>query len=322
MTINSMQEIANIIAQKDNYILVGHAIPDGDCIGSLLGLYLGLAGTGKHCQIWLEDPVPHIYRYLRGTEKIATPVAASKGSIIIYLDCSDARRVGERVFTFLEQDTCSINIDHHSTNEFFALYNLVDTQAAATAEIIFRLLKCLHIPMDRHIASALYTGILMDTGRFCYSNTTSQTLRIAAELLEAGVDQEAARINLFESRPPQEMHLLSQALQSLEISSDGKIAWMTLSYDQVKNLGALEVYPEDVINYTRMIAGVKVGLLFRETSPGLVKIGFRSKDTVDVAAIAAQWGGGGHKQAAGARQSGTLEEIKARVIASVRDVIR
>jgi phosphoesterase RecJ-like protein len=177
------------------------------------------------------------------------------------------------------------------------------------------------ITLNKDIASALYAGIVMDTGRFSYSNTTSRTLRTAAALLETGLDRDAIRINLFESRPRAEIQLLGEALQSLAFSEDGRVAWMTLSYQQLSDLNALEVYPEDIINYTRMIKGVEVGLLFREINPGVVKIGFRSKNKVDVAALAAKYGGGGHKQAAGARQSGTLDGIKNLVISSVRDVL-
>lgn len=321
MITNTIQEIADKLWSGDNFILVGHAIPDGDCIGSLIGLYLGLLSAGKKCHMILGDPVPQIYRYLQGTDKIKMPVEELEESIIIYLDCSDAERVGEKVSGSLNKAQCTISIDHHYTNDYFADLNLVDGEAAATAEIIFLLLDTMKIPLDKDIASALYAGIVMDTGRFSYSNTTGQTMRIAAALLDTGLDRDSIRINLFESRPREEIQLLREALQSLEFSSDGRIAWMTLSYEQLTNMNAQEVYPEDIINYTRMIAGVEVGLLFREINPGIVKIGFRSKNKVDVSAIAAQWGGGGHRQAAGARQSGPLAEVKKLVITSVRDVI-
>jgi phosphoesterase RecJ-like protein len=321
MIINTLQQISEKLRAEDNFVLVGHAIPDGDCIGSLVGLYLGLRSIGKNCAMYLADPVPPIYRYLNGTEQIQPLKETVIARTVVYLDCSDAMRVGENAVNYIAQPQVTINIDHHYTNELFAHYNLVDAQAAATAEIIFNLLDNMGIRIDKDIANALYAGIVMDTGKFSYSNTTGQTLRTAAALLETGLDKDAVRINLFESRPRAEIQLLSAALQSLAFSDDGRIAWMTLSYPQMCELDALEVYPEDIINYTRMIQGVEVGLLFREISPGVIKIGFRSKHKVDVAAIAAKWGGGGHKQAAGARTSGTLEDVQRLVISSVRDVL-
>ncbi|HEX3011485.1 MAG TPA: bifunctional oligoribonuclease/PAP phosphatase NrnA [Syntrophomonadaceae bacterium] len=322
MITNSIEDIASKLWELDNFILVGHATPDGDCVGSLAGLYSGLVSIGKKCDMFLADPVPPIYHYLQVTDKIQLLNADVECSTLIYLDCSDAKRVGDKSFDYLHYSQCNINIDHHYTNDFFADYNLVDAGAAATAEIIYHLLKTMSIPITQNIASALYAGLVMDTGRFSYSNTTGQTLRTAADLLDTGLDRDAMRINLFESRPREEIHLLGEALKSLTFSNDGKIAWMTLSYKQLNNMNMLNVYPEDIINYTRMIAGVEVGLLFREIEPGLIKIGFRSKDKIDVSAIAAQWGGGGHKQAAGARQHGLLEEIEKLVITSVRDVIK
>ena len=321
MKTDNLQQIADKLWAEDNFILVGHAIPDGDCIGSLVGLYLGLASVGKKCSMFLADPVPPIYRYLAGSDKIEILNQGISGETIVYLDCSDVQRVGEKEAGYLKKTRCTINIDHHYTNDVFADYNLVDAGAAATAEIIFNLLDAMKIKLNQDIASALYTGIVMDTGRFNYSNTTSRTMRIAAALLDTGLDLDAIRINLFESRPRKEIQVLGQALQSLAFSEDGRIAWVCLSYEQLTDMNAVEIYPEDIINYTRMIAGVEVGLSFREIEPGIVKIGFRSKNQADVSAIAARWGGGGHKKAAGARQNGTLEEVTRLVIASVRDVL-
>lgn len=319
---NSFNEIAKQLQQHDNYIIVGHAIPDGDCIGSMVGLYLALNSMGKKVSMVLQDPVPPIYHYLLGTDKIQGPEPLSDVTNTVYLDCSDKQRVGEKVSTMLPADNCTINIDHHETNDFFAAFNLVNARASATAEIIYELLEVMGINMTADIANALYAGIVMDTGSFKYSNTTSNTFKVAASLLDKGVNQNAARINLFESKSRQEVLLLRQALQSIEFTDNGQIAWMTLPYQETYELGALKLHPEGIINYTRMIEGVEVGLLFRETDPGIIKIGFRSKGEINVAALAAEFNGGGHKQAAGARMEGTLEEVKKTVLARVRDVIK
>lgn len=269
----------------------------------------------------LKDKVPPIYRYLPFADEIKEPEQTADGRITIFLDCSDAERVGQEILALLPVNNCTINIDHHETNEFFGTYNFINPRAAATAEIIYELLKVMNVVITPVIANALYIGIVMDTGSFKYSNTTSNTFIIAARLLENGVNQGLARINLFESKSRREVLLLRLALQSLDFSDDGKIAWMTLPYQETADLDALDLHPEGIINYTRMIEGVEVGLLFRETSPGVVKIGFRSKNQIDVAALAGEFRGGGHKQAAGARMEGTLKQVKDTVITRVRDVI-
>jgi phosphoesterase RecJ-like protein len=288
----------------------------------MIGLYSALAFMGKKVSMVLQDKVPSIYHYLRFSNKIKEPEQPVQGEITIFLDCSDAQRVGSTALTLLPVHNCTINIDHHETNEFFGTYNFVNSRASATAEIIYDLLKVMNVKITPEIANPLYAGIVMDTGSFKYSNTTSNTFKIAGELLDNGVNQSSARINLFESKSRQEILLLRLALQSIDFSDDGKIAWMTLPFQETYDLKALDLHPEGIINYTRMIEGVEVGLLFRETSPGTVKIGFRSKNDVDVAALATEFDGGGHKQAAGARMEGTIEQVKNTIIARIRDVLR
>jgi len=319
---NTLSEIAAVIKEHPAWVLVGHAIPDGDCIGSLLGLYWGLHSLGKRVVLGLEDPVPPIYHYLPGSDKLGPlPSDVDLPDTVIFLDCSDEERAGKALQDRLVRCSVTINIDHHATNPSFAHYNFIDHKAAATAELVYYLLKELEIEITPAMAECLYAGLVMDSGRFMYSGTRPETLEIAAQLLRAGVDVERARIELFESKPREEVLLLSQALQNLGWDESGRIAWMTLAYDDVARIGALDLHPEGIINYTRSIAGVEVGLLIREISPGVCKIGFRSKGEVDVASIAARLGGGGHKQAAGASVEGSLDQVTQRVVQMVREVI-
>lgn len=319
---NSLKEIAAVLKDRDNYLLTGHAIPDGDCIGSLIGLYLALLSMGKNAVILLQDKVPDLYYYLYGSDKIISP-GQIKGSFsnVIFLDSSDEQRVGTEVLECIKRRDFTINIDHHETNEFFGDMNYIDSGAAATGQIIFKLLREMNVEISLQMAEALYAAIIMDTGNFQYSNTSSETFQIAAELLECGVDLNRTRINLFESKQREEILLLKTALKYIDFSRDGRLAWMLLPYEEVKCIGALDIHPEGIIGYTRMIKGVEIGLLFREIKPGFVKIGFRSKKAVNVAEIAAHFGGGGHAQAAGARQEGTLAEVKNRVIRYIEDVL-
>lgn len=319
---NSMEEIARLLLEHDNYLIIGHAIPDGDCIGSMLALYLGLNDTGKQVTLVLSDPVPDKYHYLSGWEMFKKPSQLETIPYnLIFLDCADQDRAGEKVLARIKDRSCIFNIDHHLQSEPFGDYTYVDPGAAATGEIIFGLLQAMQVPIRAEIADCLYAAIIMDTGGFLNSNTTSATMRITASLLESGADVDQARVRLFESKPRQEVLLLGLALKHIEFSDDGRIAWMSLPYEEVKALDALDFHPEGIINYTRMIDGVEVGMLLRETEPGIIKIGFRSKGTIDVAAIAAIYGGGGHRQASGARQEGTLEDVKQKVVKTVKDVI-
>ncbi|MGI5920619.1 MAG: DHH family phosphoesterase [Syntrophomonadaceae bacterium] len=319
--VNSLEEIAAQLYQRDNFIITGHAIPDGDCIGSMIGLCIALQSVGKKAYMLLQDKVPAIYHYLYLADQVKQPDGLVGNGNVIFLDCSDRQRAGDKLLAALPPHSQTINIDHHETNDYFADYNYVNPHAAATAEIVYDLLEIMGITPNVEIANALYAGIIMDTGSFKYSNTTSHTFKVAAGLLNWGVDQSAARINLFESKSRKEVLLLSLALQTLGFDPDGKIAWMTLPYRETAALGALDLHPEGIINFTRMIKGVEVGLLFREVEPDVIKVGLRSKSHINVAELAGKFGGGGHQQAAGARIEGNLEEVKNIVINTVRDVI-
>lgn len=320
---NSIAEIAREIDSKDDWLLLGHMLPDGDCIGSLLGLALGLKQLDKRVQILQVEPIPNNYYYLQGIELFKPLEQISMDfSGLIYLDCSDLGRIHDTLREWVAGlRVATINIDHHPTNEMFAQYNYVNPNAAATGEIITELLQVLNVTLKPDIAEALYAALLMDTGGFLNGSTTSQTMHTAALLLEKGVNVNSARINLFESKSKGEMFLLRLALQHLKFSLDGRIACMLLPYAQLVEIGALDLNPEGLINYARMIEGVEVGVLLRETSPGTIKIGLRSKGQVDVAALARKFDGGGHRQAAGARCSGTLQEVQERVFDAIEEVL-
>ncbi|PKM76362.1 MAG: bifunctional oligoribonuclease/PAP phosphatase NrnA [Firmicutes bacterium HGW-Firmicutes-15] len=318
----SFDKIAREIKKRDDYLLVGHAIPDGDCIGSLMALYLGLLAMGKNVKILLQDAVPAIYRYLVGSDAVLRPEQLKETlRNVIFLDCSDEERTGEQVVNILEERVFTINIDHHQSNTLFGDLNYVDDKSSSTAELVLDLLKHLEIDITPDIANALYVGVVQDTGGFLHNSTSSATFRSAAELLDKGVNLDLVKLNLFESKSRTEIMLLSLALEHINFNASGKIAWMILNYEDVKAIGALDICPEGIINYTLMIKGVEVGLLFREISPGLIKIGFRSKGDVDVSALAAIFGGGGHQRAAGAKQEGSIDDAERQVILTVEGVV-
>jgi len=319
---NRLTQIAEEIKQRDDYLLVGHSIPDGDCIGSLIGLYLGLLSLGKKVRILLQDPVPSIYKYLVGSEAVLNTKQVARPIVnVIFLDCSDEERTGDKAVAIMSDRSFTINIDHHQSNTMFGNLNYVNDRSSSTAELVYDLLVHLNVEINPDIAHALYVGIVQDTGGFHHNSTTSATFRTAAALMDKGVNLDLIKLNLFESKSKAEVRLLSLALQNINFNSNGKIAWMILNYDDVEAIGALDICPEGIINYSLTIKGVEVGLLFREISPGLIKVGFRSKGEVDVSAIAAEFGGGGHRRAAGAKHDGTMEEAERQVIFAVESVV-
>lgn len=319
---NSCQVIAGQLLARDYFLLVGHIIPDGDCIGSVAALQMGLEALGKKAEVLLPDQVPDIYNFISVTAsyKYHWPGDFPVENII-YLDCSENIRVGEIVAAHISSKVTTFNIDHHATNDNFADYNWVEPEAAATAELVLELLNAMKVSINSDMATALYSGLVMDTGRFMYRNTSDRTLIAASQLLKAGADLNQIRINLFESKDREEVNLIRLALNNLSVSDDGRIAWISLPYKKVEAIGALQSHPESIINYTREIRGVEVGMLFREIEPGKIKVGFRAKENIDVAAIAAVIGGGGHRQAAGAVYMGTLAQAKKTVIKLVKDVL-
>lgn len=319
---DSWAEISQAITRYQDFVIVGHSIPDGDCIGSIVALYLGLVAAGKDVVAVLDDEVPSIYCFLEGSRMIRKPVEVETWpKQVIYLDCSDRERVGDTLAPYLARCSFIINIDHHISNSFFGDLNRVESEAASTAELVLELLDELGVCLNPSIAAAIYTGIVMDTGGFQYGNTRPRTMRVAARLLEEGADIDNIRINLFESRERVEISLLQRALSSLDFTIDGKVAWMLLSYQDLVELEAHQYHFEGLINYARFIKGVEVGMLFREIEPGVVKIGFRSKSYVDVNQLARRFGGGGHPRAAGAQLYGDIHHIRDEVVEMVREVV-
>jgi len=315
-----LETAAKALMNQEKFTLLGHSIPDGDCVGAVVALMCALTNMGKDVNAIIEDGVPATYRFLNGSERISSVSNLPQiNECLVYLDCATRERVGERLSGLIPSKAMIINIDHHVSNDDYGNVNLVDAGASSTCEIVYYLLKKMNLPITIDVATPLYCGIVMDTGGFQYSSTTPNTHRIAAELLEYGVDIDLVRSRLFESKSRVEVSLQKKALDNLEFSKDGRIASMHLSYDDLVQLGAVDLHFEGTINMARNIEDVEVALLFREIEPGVIKVGFRSKQLVDVNRIAGEWGGGGHKRAAGATLRGELEAVKKLVLLKVEE---
>lgn len=312
---NSLQEVADLVNKSDQIMITAHILPDGDSVGSVIGLGLALEAIGKKVAMVMEGKVPDLYGFLEGSEKIVAPNHLPwKPALCIFLDCTDPERAGAEWFLPLVSGVPVINLDHHISNSHYGTLNLVDGTASATAEVICRLLRVMDVTFTKPVATALYTAIVMDTGGFQYENTSPETLRLAASLLEQGVHLGTLREKLYESRSIINISVIKLALDHLQLTPDGDIAWTALDYPSLANIKASGEHCEGIVNYPISIAGVKVGILFREMENGMIKVGLRCRSSYDVNAIAAQFGGGGHRLAAGCQMEGPLSLVVSRLL--------
>jgi len=306
------------IREGSSFLLPLHRQPDGDSIGASLGFLLGLRQLGKSGVVVSADPIPPLYHFLPGTLEART-WAEVKGPFdaVVLFDCADAQRTGAPR-PLAEYARRIVNIDHHTTNSGYGDISYIDPQASAVGEIALRLLDELGAVLEPDIALCLYAAIAMDTGTFRYSATTPQTHRIAARLLDAGLDAGQISEALYEENDPRAMVLLARALGTLTLSHSGRVAAMDLTPEDFAASGATSADAEGlgIVNYARSIRGVEVGCLFRLEGDG-VRVSLRSKGNVDVGAIALALGGGGHARAAGVTVAGDLRSARAAILSAV-----
>jgi bifunctional oligoribonuclease and PAP phosphatase NrnA len=305
--------IIELLTEQDHFNLISHMLPDGDSVGSLLAMGRCLKIIGKDVRMFAPGRIPLKYLFLSGAELISNDETQFDSSRpVIILDSSDADRLGN----FKEKVLASpelINIDHHVTNQNYGTLNYVDPAASATGEIVFGLLETLKIELDSALAEALYVAISTDTGSFKYDNTTPHTHLVIAKLLQTGISPGALSQKIFDERPLSFYILLKEALSSLEMYLNRTVAIMTISKDIRIRSGASTDDLDGIVNYTRNIEGVELGILFYVETEDEVKVGFRSR-RLDVSLLAGKLNGGGHVRAAGCRMHGRFETVKKKVL--------
>lgn len=312
----SLRQAADLLRNADTLVLTAHVHPDGDSLGSMLGLYLALQAEGKKVYLLLDDVVPASYQFLPQWRKI-TKIGDNdrlNPDLLVVLDASDLERIGKVNHAVRAP---ILNIDHHISNTMFADYTYLDKQASATGEIITELLKMLAYPITADIGDCLYTAIATDCGFFRYANTSAATLRYAAELVEAGAKPQFISEEL-ERRPLSNLVTLTKVLQTIELHHNGEIATMSISRDLVQDPSEST---EGFINYARSIDGVEVAILLKAIDDRTVRVSFRSH-RVDVSKIALSFGGGGHIRAAGCTVYDNLANAQAKVVAATTEQIR
>ncbi|MDD4766002.1 MAG: bifunctional oligoribonuclease/PAP phosphatase NrnA [Desulfotomaculaceae bacterium] len=314
---NNLADVAAALKRAESVLVCGHVMPDGDSLGSVLALGLTLESMGKKVIMAGPDPSPAIYDFLPGLDQYRVGLPPDGGfDTLVVLDCSVPERLGPGFQELLSGETDIIILDHHAASSCFGKYRYVDPAAAAVGEIIYDLIIEMGLDINLDVAICLYTAIVTDTGSFQYDSTTPGTLRRVANLMEIGVPAALINVRIYEEKPKVFFQLLCSALSTLTTSSCGKISWMTVTRETIKNSGAKDEHTEGLVNYAKSIRGVEVGILFREIGEGSYKISFRSKDAIDVNRLAALFGGGGHPHASGCTVQGDLNEIIDRVVSA------
>jgi phosphoesterase RecJ-like protein len=310
-------------AQK--FLLTTHENPDGDALGSLLGMHELLKQLGKDSCMFLaadEFPLPWEYREMPLDEVKNEPPDDLGDRTVMFLDCGNIDRMP---VDFLQRDGIHIvNVDHHHDNTRFGTVNLVDSRASCTAEIVWELAKELGAEITPAIGDALYVGLVTDTGKFMYTNTSPRSHRMAAELIEAGVDAHGIYRRLYEDLPYARLLLLSRALNALQRFDDGVVTATSLTRADFEETDSVETDSEGIVDHLRSVEGTKVAVLVRELlsdeRTGVRKVSLRATDgTVDVSRIARSLGGGGHRQAAGASSELPLDELLAQIRRGIQD---
>ncbi len=302
-----VEEIRQAIQKSERIGITAHIRPDGDAIGSVLGLGLAIKKSGKDVQMVLRDGVSNTFKHLPGSAEIRQAFSEDR-DLLIALDSSDLQRLGG----VLGQKDADICIDHHITNENFAKINLIDPQSVATSAILAEIIPQIGLTIDQHSASALLSGILSDSIGFRTSNTNAKALRIAADLMDLGANITELYNKALISRPFEATKYWGYALQKME-RRDG-LVWTSLTLEDRKNAAYPGNDDADLTNLMSAIEELDVAVLFVEQKPDVVKVSWRARPGLDISGLALSLGGGGHPAAAGAECTGSLQDVQDKVI--------
>jgi phosphoesterase RecJ-like protein len=289
-------------------VVTSHARPDGDGIGSALACGQILRIMGKEAEVVMHDGVPRIYQNLPFADRVMHADTVPANDAVVLLECDSIQR------TLLQglENCFLINIDHHASGRYFANVNWIDSTVMATAELVYRLARLACIPMDRDIATCLYTALMTDTGSFMFEGTNEHTFTVARELVLAGADPALCARPIYFGHSTAKMRLLGAALSNLH--REGPLSWIWVTQEQMQRLGAREEDCEGLVNYALSMADVQVAIFFRELPDRRYRISLRSKGEVNVASVAEHFGGGGHKCASGCSLDGPLAIAVSRIV--------
>ena len=316
-----MLAILQALQEGERFLICSHSRPDGDAIGSMLAMGMLLRQMGKRAEIIAADRIPAVYRSLPGAEAIRTVMRVPSSfeapyDAVILLECDSLNRTRlrglERMF--------HINIDHHASGKTFGALNWIDRDACSVGELVYRLVKAAGGAVTQEMATCLYVTLLTDTGGFCYGGIRADTFRLAGELVEAGADPVRIAREVYFNNPFSKVLLLGRALSNLRRvpEADGPLVWLWVTHDDMVATHAVEEDCEGVVNYALSVAGVEAAVFLRELPEGRIRLSLRSKGKVNVAAISARLGGGGHENAAGCTLDGPIDRAAEEILAALK----
>jgi len=307
-----LDRVLEEIRSRRRFVVSSHARPDGDGIGSALACGQILRIMGKDAVVVMHDGVPRIYQNLPFADLVVQADAAPPSDAVILLECDSTRR------TLLEglENCFLINIDHHVSGRNFAHVNWIDSSVMATAELVYRLARVACVPVDRDIATCLYTALMTDTGSFMFEGTNEHTFTVARELVLAGADPAHCARQIYFGHSTAKMRLLGAALSHLH--REGPLAWIFVTQEQMQRFDAREEDCEGLVNYALSISDVQVAIFFRELPDKRFRVSLRSKGEVNVSRVAEHFGGGGHKCASGCSINGSLADAVVQIIGRLR----
>ena len=323
---NNFEEITKVVQMNNNFLITSHMNLDGDGIGSELAFYFILKKLNKNPIILNQDRLPKIYDFLPGSNKVRhleDNCIDPKGiDVGIVLDCSNIKRIGKTYEIFKDIKTI-INIDHHNSNENYGDLNYIDSSASSVGEIIYEFINFIDSDLlDDKISTSLYTAIITDTGSFRYSNVSSKTFKVAADLTSYKIKPHLIADNIYNKNTYTGLKLLGKALLTLEVDSSNYFSWLTITRKMLNETKAKDEEIEGIIDIATTLNNIEISILFRETKENKIKVSFRSKGNFNVNKFAGKFKGGGHPNAAGCLCSGRLDEIKEKILSELLNDIR
>ncbi len=311
-------QVIELIEKNNTFAITSHIRPDGDSLGSSLALCWILRGLGKDAEVIMCDTVPHSYSRLPGANEVRVVKDVDRAyDAVFVIECSDVTRPGLPSL----KDQFVVNIDHHSTTLLFGNLNWIDSTAAAVGEMIYNLAKAIGSKITPEIASCVYAALLTDTGSFHFSNTTERTFKIASELVRHGAQPAKLSQAIFYNYPYAKVQLTGTVLSTLKRDDSGRIAWITMTKEAMAETGANEDDSDGIITYPLTIGDVEAVAFFRELATHTYRISLRSKNRVNVARVAEQFGGGGHANAAGFTIKADYDQLSREVIEKLKEAV-
>ena len=314
-------DVLSAIQSAGSVLLFGHVNPDGDTLGSVLALKIRLERMGKRVQVMVDGFVPGYLAFLPGAESVMNAEAAPETfDLAVAVDVASSDRLGKCEPIFAAAEKTAV-IDHHGTNPGYAQINMIDEHAPATAILLYRLFGQMELPMTQEEAICLYTALSTDTGNFIYDSTNAESFAMMGGLMEAGLPLAEYSRMLFRQKELLHVRLLAETLPSLRVTGNGKIAGLCLTLEQMQRVGANGGHAEGIVNYAIDLEGVGMAYFAREVEPGRVKVSLRALQPFAVDQVAAKFGGGGHKLAAGLTLCMPMDEVIRTVEAELEAVL-